>query len=159
MPPDDVLTPPVTSEHILQCLKFDVQSVSWEVAVGAGLNAWHQAVRWTHRGAGSNNRSALGAPPGSTINCFCGLGAPSMPHILWNCAHTRASRIRLGVALPVNRAEERLLCRVLKEIPPPLTATRNRSLFHPGLVDMPTEVCEAHLQDGATLLIATDGGS
>jgi len=53
----------------------------------------------------------------SIAECMCGLSMPSRPHLLWQCDGT--SHMRPRCALPTNRAEERLLCKIVPEVPPP----------------------------------------
>ncbi|CAE7345760.1 unnamed protein product [Symbiodinium sp. KB8] len=48
--------------------------------------------------------------------CMCGQRMPSRPHLLWQCSGT--AHLRPRCAAPSNRAEERLLCKVVPELPP-----------------------------------------
>ena len=60
------------------------------------------------------------------VPCWCGLREPSMPHLLWNCSRSKQIMLDHGASMPVNRCEERLLCKVVPDMSPP-----------PALTDLP----------------------
>ena len=49
--------------------------------------------------------------------CMCGLRYPSRPHLVWACDAT--ADLRVGIAPPVNRVEERLFGKIIPEWPAP----------------------------------------
>ena len=57
-----------------------------------------------------------GISPEAIAECICGQRMPSRPHLLWQCSGT--AHLRPRCAAPVNRAEERLLCKIVPELPP-----------------------------------------
>ena len=60
------------------------------------------------------------------VPCWCGLREPSMPHLLWNYIRSKQIMLDHGASMPVNRCEERLLCKVVPDMSPP-----------PALTDLP----------------------
>ena len=76
-------------------------------AAAAGANFWyHQA----------GDRAA--ARPSDAL-CMCGLKEPSRAHLTWVCPHTAAYRTAMAVAMPEDRASERLFVVPLDCYPPP----------------------------------------
>jgi hypothetical protein len=99
-------TPPPTqlpAMHSHRQIQAPAQSSTstpqYQVTMAAGSNAWHSAKR--------HNTTELA--------CFCGRNRPSMPHLLWNCPHTKQAKRQ-----PINTCEERLLAAtILPDITPP----------------------------------------
>ncbi|CAE7477329.1 unnamed protein product, partial [Symbiodinium necroappetens] len=85
------------------------------------------------------------------VTCQCGLQEPSRPHLLWSCQHTR----QLGPpGAPTNRVEERLLAKIVEEMPaPPLV------LDVPDFVESLAEVIGRLPEDPQGHLLATDGSA
>ncbi|CAE7457818.1 unnamed protein product, partial [Symbiodinium sp. CCMP2456] len=85
------------------------------------------------------------------VTCQCGLQEPSRPHLLWSCQHTR----QLGPpGAPTNRVEERLLAKIVEEMPaPPLV------LDVPDFVESLAEEIGRLPEDPQGHLLATDGSA
>lgn len=106
-------------------------------ALATGCSVWAKAAK-------------KGVRVEAIATCMCGRRMPSRPHLLWRCDAT--AHLRPNCALPVNRAEERMLCRVVPELP-----------AAPGVVgedevidDLAAEL-EKQLGAGAVVFVATDG--
>jgi hypothetical protein len=76
--------------------------------MAGGLSIW-QAT------AAVKQRATRKAPSA----CMCGREKPSLSHLLWNCEATGGLRLAHAVTLPTNCAEERLMCCVIGDAPPP----------------------------------------
>ena len=71
-------------------------------ALATGCSVWAKAAK-------------QGVPVEDIALCRCGQRLPSRPHLLWWCSST--AHLRPRCALPTNRAEERMLCKVVPELP------------------------------------------
>ena len=72
--------------------------------------------------------------------------------LVWSCEGTLAERNRIGVTVPVNRCEGRLLAMVVPEFPlPPLVVD------HDGYIDQLAALFQQRLTSSGHLLVATDG--
>jgi hypothetical protein len=102
------------------------------LAIGDGLSGWYWAPR-----AGKK---------ASQCRCLCGMELPSFSHLLWNCEITSRIRQYLGLALPTDRAEERLL----------LTRMRPQPLLPPHTLQI--EDIMKFVSQSPGLTFGTDGG-
>jgi len=145
-------TPPPTqlpAMHSQRQIQAPAQSSTstpqYQVTMAAGTNAWHSAKR--------HNTTELA--------CFCGRNRPSMPHLLWNCPHTRQAKTRLAPTLrqPTNTCEERLLAATSLPDITPLHPTDN--IPHPpaALLTWIQEGVKQARETQAPIIIATDGGA
>ena len=88
----------------------------------------------------------------SQSTCLCGALQPSRVHITWCCPCTQD--LREGLALPTDRAQERLLCQPVPTVPPaPPGIDPNE--FIEGLEPRLSQA----LQASSPLYVSTDGGS
>ena len=83
--------------------------------------------------------------------CLCGQLHPSRPHLVWSCTHTAS--LGQGIALPTDRAAERLFARQVPQQPPAPVA-----LDLDGFLEELTEEL-LPLLTHSTLFVATDGSS
>ena len=83
--------------------------------------------------------------------CKCGAAKPSCPHLVWNCPETAHLR---PLHSPVDRVEERLFAKVLRERPKPPQVPAYDSVFS----DISLAV-ESSLQTSNQLVVATDGSA
>ena len=124
------------------------------VSHGAGLSAWHAAKIVAVKKGSSDGQ----AP--SSMSCFCGKADPSLSHLMWCCPALRTRRIAAcGDSLPTNRAEERLLLRLVEPEPGP---TQRCDAGPPEALDFAVDllgVAERCWPGGTRMLIATDGGA
>ena len=84
--------------------------------------------------------------------CLCGALQPSRVHITWCCPGTQD--LREGLALPTDRAQERLFCQPVPTIPP---APHGIDLDE-FAVSLESRLSQA-LQANNPLYVSTDGGS
>ena len=103
-------------------------------------------------GSGWYWRASLRLPKGTVVNCMCNGKFPSRPHVTWSCPFTASCRA--GLALPCDRAAERLFAASVPERPaaPP-------SLAYEELISDITEHLRRLLSDQNRVQIATDGSA
>eukprot|EP00931_Biecheleriopsis_adriatica_P105805 TRINITY_DN8032_c0_g1_i10.p1 TRINITY_DN8032_c0_g1~~TRINITY_DN8032_c0_g1_i10.p1 ORF type:complete len:718 (-),score=122.62 TRINITY_DN8032_c0_g1_i10:217-2370(-) len=120
------------------------------VVVATGVSVWHATRSHAAQGFEATRQSSL---------CLCGLEQPSMPHLLWACSGTQNLRRDHNVRLPVDTCEERLLCTLVPQTPPPEFGTSCRPSASNDLIRWLRSVLGSlTLYDGIAL-IATDGGA
>ena len=117
----------------------------YQVTMATGTNAWQSAKRHNT----------------PEIVCFCGRTRPSMPHLLWNCPHTRQAKTHLAPTLrqPTNMCEERLLAATILPDITPLHPTDN--IPHPpaALLSWIKDWVHQAREAQTPIVIATDGGA
>ena len=123
-------------------LAFEASSDNRALAlasVGAGASNWHF------------NAGGDFGPEHARHRCVCGDLAPSRPHLAWACESF--AECRRGIALPEDRAAERLLAKPVPQRPP-----------SPGAIDLldfqeEIQACVARHLSSPTIFMATDGSS
>ena len=105
-------------------------------ALVTGCSAWYTA-----------KKHGLPAP----VQCACGGSWPSRPHLMWCCPAFQELRV---ADAPANHAEERLLARVVSELPAPPTVVDPA-----GLVEELADDLAAAAARGQVILITTDGSA
>ena len=108
-------------------------------AFGAGCTNWFFNCKGNFESGHARHR------------CLCGQLHPSRPHLVWSCTHTAS--LRQGIALPTDRAAERLFARQVPQQPPAPVA-----LDLDGFLEELTEEL-LPLLTHSKLFVATDGSS
>ncbi|CAE7040599.1 unnamed protein product [Symbiodinium sp. CCMP2592] len=91
------------------------------------------------------------APEHQRHKCMCGGSHPSRPHLVWSCSHTAS--IRQGIAVPQDRAAERLFA---QPVPPMPSAPQ--AVDTPGFIAELVEQLVPRLSQ-SVMMAATDGSS
>ncbi|CAE7943638.1 ppdK, partial [Symbiodinium necroappetens] len=106
-------------------------------ALATGCSVWAKAAK-------------KGVKVETIATCMCGRRMPSRPHLLWRCDAT--AHLRPRCAPPVNRAEERMLCRVVPELP-----AAPGVVGEDEVIDGLAAELEKQLGAEAVVFVATDG--
>ena len=128
----------------------DADTAHRHAAVAGGISVWH-------RTASEAAKSLITTGP--VRRCLCGKLEPSMPHLVWACTATQDLRQRCGIKAPANRAEERLLCRLLPPPPAPAVPTAEAPGAPAAILRWITQATAAQNHTERTFLFATDGGA
>ncbi|CAE7516923.1 unnamed protein product [Symbiodinium natans] len=106
-------------------------------ALATGCSVWAKAAKQR-------------VPAERIKTCGCGASFPSRPHLLWQCSATEHLRPRCEA--PKNRVEERMLARVVPELPAPPCVIGDDEVLEAITVDI-----EKLLRDKGTVTVGTDG--
>ena len=82
-----------------------------------------------------------------------------MPHLMWNCEATQPLRDKHQIQLPVNRAEERLLCRLVARPPLTIVASNSSPVASPAFLRWLSNAITVQATSTLPLTFATDGGA
>ena len=84
--------------------------------------------------------------------CMCGLSSPSRPHLLWNCDAT--ADLRVSLAAPTNRLEQRMLGKTRRDLPPVVPV-----VDWPNVLEETEEALRRAFSAAPDVFVATDGSA